>query len=75
MKACTRSSRRCSINCKKLSGKLRRELSQLELNYTKQILGGMIGSLDEILTANDEPTIKTVIYKIEEKIKGIQPTE
>lgn len=43
--------------------------SKLELKNTKAILCNMIKHLNEILLENDSATIKTVISKIESKMK------
>ena len=47
------------------------ELDQANLPYTKSILTDMIYNLNEILTANDVNTVKTVVYKIEMGIKTL----
>lgn len=48
-----------------LKEQLQRELELAELHYTKKILTDMIQNLNDILSANDTQTVKTVVYRIE----------
>lgn len=48
------------------------ELDQSHLPYTRGILSDMIHNLNDILTANDPQTVKTVVYKIEMGIKDLR---
>ncbi|CAD8111907.1 unnamed protein product [Paramecium sonneborni] len=69
-------------NIEKLNNKLNTlkdalsyQLTVLKLPETKQILQKTIDNLNEIINANDIATIKTVIFKIEQKIEQIKVNE